>query len=47
MGAVITGWVPGLNVYIAPFLWEMFASRIETVIQQLMVARAERPTSST
>ena len=36
MAAVITGWVPGLNVYVAPFLWEMFASRTETVIHQLM-----------
>jgi hypothetical protein len=43
MGAVITGWVPGLNVYVAPFLWEMFASRIETVIHELMAARDARP----
>lgn len=40
MAAIITGWVPGLNVYIAPFLWEMFASRIEVVIHQLMAKRA-------
>ncbi|HEY8079000.1 MAG TPA: hypothetical protein VIF62_32935 [Labilithrix sp.] len=40
MAAVITGWVPGLNVYVAPFLWEMFASRTETVIHQLMASRA-------
>jgi hypothetical protein len=40
MAAIITGWVPGLNVYIAPFLWEMFASRIEIVIHQLMAKRA-------
>src|SRR5262249_35451008 len=35
VAAVIFGWIPGLNVYIAPFLWEMFASRIEIVILEL------------
>ncbi len=44
MAAVITGWIPGLNVYVAPFLWEMFASRTETVIHQLMSARPDRVT---
>jgi len=29
MAAVIIGWVPGLNVYIAPFLWEAFARHID------------------
>lgn len=29
MAAVIVGWVPGLNVYIAPFLWELFARKID------------------
>lgn len=35
MAAVIIGWVPGLNVYIAPFLWEMFARRIDAVCIEL------------
>ncbi len=33
--AVIAGWVPGLNVYLAPFLWEMFARRIDAVVVEL------------
>lgn len=39
MAAVIVGWVPGLNVYLAPFLWEMFATRMDVVIEQLLEAR--------
>lgn len=39
MAAVIVGWVPGLNVYLAPFLWEMFATRMDVVIDQLLEAR--------
>lgn len=39
MAAVIVGWVPGLNVYLAPFLWEMFATRMDVVIRQLLEAR--------
>jgi len=35
MAAVIIGWVPGLNVYLAPFLWEMFARRIDAVCIEL------------
>jgi hypothetical protein len=38
MVAVIVGWVPGLNVYIAPFLWEVFATRIEVVMGELVEA---------
>ena len=38
MVAVIVGWVPGLNVYVAPFLWEVFATRIETVMGELLAA---------
>ena len=33
--AVIVGWIPGLNVYLAPFLWEMFATRIDVVVNEL------------
>lgn len=38
MAAVILGWVPGLNVYLAPFLWEMFATRIDAVCSELLAA---------
>jgi hypothetical protein len=37
MAAVIVGWVPGLNVYIAPFLWEMFARKIDAVCVEIGV----------
>lgn len=39
MAAVIVGWIPGLNVYIAPFLWEMFATRIDVCVKEIMAAR--------
>jgi hypothetical protein len=39
MAAVIVGWIPGLNVYVAPFLWEMFATRIDVCVRQIMAAR--------
>jgi hypothetical protein len=38
MAAVIVGWVPGLNVYVAPFLWEMFATRMDVVCAELLAA---------
>jgi hypothetical protein len=40
MAAVITGWIPGLNVYLAPFLWEVFATRIDVCVRQIMTSRA-------
>ena len=40
MAAVIVGWIPGLNVYVAPFLWEMFAVRIDACVRQIMAARS-------
>ncbi len=40
MAAVIVGWIPGLNVYVAPFLWEMFAVRIDACVRQIMTARS-------
>jgi hypothetical protein len=40
MAAVIVGWIPGLNVYLAPFLWEMFASRVEIVMNEILTAKA-------
>ncbi len=40
IAAVIVGWIPGLNVYVAPFLWEMFAVRIDACVKQIMAARA-------
>jgi len=44
MAAVIFGWIPGLNVYVAPFLWEMFATRIDVVVDEI---RALIPSSRT
>ena len=38
--AVVVGWIPGLNVYVAPFLWEMFAVRIDACVKQIMAARS-------
>jgi hypothetical protein len=38
MAAVIVGWIPGLNVYVAPFLWELFAIRIDRCVE-LIVAQ--------
>ncbi|MFO0551862.1 MAG: hypothetical protein U0271_25975 [Polyangiaceae bacterium] len=35
MSAVIAGWVPGLNVYLAPFLWEVFATHIDGAVTEL------------
>jgi len=40
LAAVIVGWVPGLNVYLAPFLWEMFATRTDRVVAELLAAHA-------
>lgn len=40
LAAVIVAWVPGLNVYVAPFLWEMFATRIDRVCNELLTLRA-------
>lgn len=37
MAAVIIGWIPGLNVYIAPFLWEMFARKIDAACFEIGV----------
>ncbi|MCW5837649.1 MAG: hypothetical protein KIS78_34975, partial [Labilithrix sp.] len=39
MAAVIVGWIPGLNVYVAPFLWEMFATRIDACVRQIMATQ--------
>lgn len=48
--AVVVGWIPGLNIYIAPFLWEMFATRIDDCVNQILASRpaeidGERPTN--
>ena len=45
MAAVIVAWVPGLNVYVAPFLWEMFATRIDIVCGEILSAQAGAPES--
>lgn len=39
MAAVIVGWVPGLNVYFAPFLWELFAIRIDRCVELILQRR--------
>jgi hypothetical protein len=36
MAAVIVSWIPGLNVYCAPFLWELFAIRIDRCVQGIL-----------
>jgi hypothetical protein len=41
MAAVIVGWIPALNVYVAPFLWEMFATRIDVCVKEILAARGE------
>jgi hypothetical protein len=40
MAAVVASWVPGLNVYVAPFLWEIFAARVDAVVREIMATRA-------
>jgi hypothetical protein len=44
VAAVIVGWVPGLNVYVAPFLWEMFATRLDVCVQEIRTATSSSPT---
>jgi hypothetical protein len=48
LAAVIVAWVPGLNVYVAPFLWEMFATRIDRVCAEMSAQgwQAGRPVQS-
>jgi hypothetical protein len=43
LAAVIVAWVPGLNVYIAPFLWELFATRIDVVCGEMLALRGGAP----
>ncbi|MDB4934414.1 MAG: hypothetical protein JWP87_1386 [Labilithrix sp.] len=43
IAAVVLAWVPGLNVYVAPFLWEMFATRIDRICNEMQAARANDP----
>ena len=40
MAAVIVAWVPGLNVYVAPFLWELFAVRLDRVVSEIAQSAA-------
>jgi hypothetical protein len=40
--ACILGWLPPLNLYVAPFLWEMFARRIDAVCVELAAINPER-----
>ncbi len=41
--ACILGWLPPLNLYLAPFLWEMFARRIDRVCLELAAITPHRP----
>ncbi len=45
LAAVIVGWIPGLNVYLAPFMWEVFATRVDAACQEILALRAggDRP----
>ena len=36
VAAVVVGWIPGLNVYLAPYLWELFARRIDVCVHQIV-----------
>jgi hypothetical protein len=45
MAAVIAGWIPGLNVYLAPFLWEMFATRVDACVKEIRGAESGPATS--
>lgn len=40
--ACVLGWLPPLNLYLAPFLWEMFARRIDVVCLELTSLTAGR-----
>lgn len=40
MAAVIVSWVPGLNVYIAPFLWEIFATKMDVVCNEILARKS-------
>jgi hypothetical protein len=46
MAAVIIGWVPGLNVYIAPFLWEIFATRVDKACKEIVALREQQPAAA-
>ena len=35
VASVVVSWVPGLNVYLAPFLWELFAIKIDAASNEL------------
>ncbi|CAN5277410.1 hypothetical protein BH09MYX1_BH09MYX1_02820 [soil metagenome] len=40
IAAIALGWVPVVNVYFAPFVWELFARRIDAVCTE--IANAQR-----
>jgi len=35
IASVLASWVPGLNVYVAPFLWELFALRVDVACDEI------------
>jgi hypothetical protein len=40
IAAVVVGWVPGLSVYIAPFLWEIFATKMDVVCNEIRASQS-------
>ena len=36
LAAVVLGWIPGPSVYIAPFLWEIFATKMDRCMSQIL-----------
>ncbi len=43
MASVIVSWVPGMNVYVAPFLWELFATRMDAVCSEVQCVQQSAP----
>ena len=43
MASIIVSWVPGLNVYVAPFLWELFATRMDVVCTEIQGVQQSAP----
>lgn len=40
VAAVILGWIPGPSVYIAPILWEIFATKMDRCMAQIVAGRS-------
>ena len=42
MASVLVSWVPGLNVYLAPFLWELYAIKIDLAVDEMRALEPSR-----